>query len=164
MKRVVLFVAAFVFFLCSANAQIGKSIYEKYSTMEGVEAEYVAPFKLILGLLLAPDLLEGIFESDLSLEEWGEVLRSMRGIYALDVTDTFVIYFLDKDVSKAVKEGELELLMESRSEGNISRVYASSEGDKATGIVIYAIEPGESSFVSIDFHLDLSRLKALLAS
>ena len=74
-------IAALLILGISASAQDGKSIYKKYSDMDGVEAVYISPamFRLIGRI---PDINIGDDKVNLA-----SVIKSMNGLYILNTSD-----------------------------------------------------------------------------
>lgn len=163
MKIRALALVAVILLSPAVRAQDERELYEKYSTMKGVEAVYVSPFmmNLVGAVLGSVSGLEMTTESGEAVD-FGEVLGSMSGLYVLDATDATVARRLAEDVERASKGKAMELLMESRSDGNLTRIFASCKGSDVDGIVIFATEPGETSFVRIDCNMKLSVLRSLL--
>ena len=77
MKKILLTVVLAVLSV-TAFAQTGKSLYEKYSDYEGVEAVYISPamFKLIGKLTI------DMGEEDLDI---ARLVRSIKGMYILNM-------------------------------------------------------------------------------
>ena len=80
MKKIILTVILAVLSV-SAFAQTGKSLYEKYSDLEGVEAVYIssAMFKLI-----------GKLPVDMGTDsvDIGRLVRSLKGMYILNIPNS----------------------------------------------------------------------------
>lgn len=70
---------------------------------------------------------------------------------------------LSADVSKYVKSGRYELLMESKSDGEIMRMYTSGDNITVTSFVMLAHEGSEVSFICFDGRMDRAQMENLLA-
>ena len=157
MKNIIVIFATIILSV-NAFAQNGKSIYQKYSDEKGIEAVYVSPamFKLIGNLPM--DLGE-----DMNL---ASIVKSLSGFYLLSSSDPEVGGKIKNDVSKFMKNGKYELLMEAKDEGDKMTIYTVNEGDYVTSLVMIADElgGGETTFICLDGRILYSDLENMIAN
>jgi len=143
MKKSIILAVSLLITVCSF-AQSGKSIYTKYSDGEDVSAVYIssAMFKMI-GKLPSMELSD----SEVNL---GQTLKSLNGFYLLNVENQQIISSLKTDVEKFIEKGNYEMLMEAKDNGDIVKFYSIGDDKIITGLVMFASEPNESTFICID--------------
>lgn len=156
MKRIVIFFAALLL-TCSAFAQNGKSIYQKYSDAEKVSAVYVSPamFRMIGRI---PDLEMGDDNVNLS-----PVIRALTGLYILNSENPDINGNLRADAERFIKSGKYELLMEAKDSGETIRMYTVGNDRMIEGFVMLAAEPDEVTFICLDGQMPRKEFEELLA-
>ena len=156
MKRIVIYFAALLL-TCSAFAQNGKSIYQKYSDAEKVSAVYVSPamFRMIGRI---PDLEMGDDNVNLS-----PVIRALTGLYILNSENPAINDNLRADAERFIKSGKYELLMEAKDSGETIRMYTVGNDRMIEGFVMLAAEPDEVTFICLDGQMPRKEFEELLA-
>ena len=142
----------------SALAQNGRSLYNKYSDLPGVEAVYIssAMFRMIGRL---PDI-EVASGKDVNLSS---LVKSMSGFYVLNAPDSAVGDRLHTDVKKYIDSDRYELLMEAKDDGEVMRMYSLGDEKTIHSLVILAKEKDETSFICIDGKMNREELENILA-
>ena len=156
MKRIIILFAALLL-TCSAFAQNGKSIYQKYSDAEKVSAVYVSPamFRMIGRI---PDLEMGDDNVNLS-----PVIRALTGLYILNSENPDINGNLRADAERFIKSGKYELLMEAKDSGETIRMYTVGNDRMIEGFVMLAAEPDEVTFICLDGQMPRKEFEELLA-
>ena len=156
MKRIVILFAALLL-TCSAFAQNGKSIYQKYSDAEKVSAVYVSPamFRMIGRI---PDLEMGDDNVNLS-----PVIRALTGLYILNSENPDINGNLRADAERFIKSGKYELLMEAKESGEVMRLYTVGDENIVHSLVMLAREATETSFICLDGDMPRDQLESLIA-
>ncbi|MBR4524827.1 MAG: DUF4252 domain-containing protein [Bacteroidales bacterium] len=156
MKRIILLFAALLL-TCSAFAQNGKSIYQKYSDADNVSAVYVSPamFRLIGRI---PDMDMGDGNVNLS-----PVIRSLTGLYILNSENPTINGNLRNDAEHFIKSGKYELLMEAKDSGETIRMYTVGNDKLIEGFVMLAAEPDEVTFICLDGQMPRKDFEELIA-
>ena len=156
MKRIVILFAALLL-TCSAFAQNGKSIYQKYSDAEKVSAVYVSPamFRMIGRI---PDLEMGDDNVNLS-----PIIRALTGLYILNSENPAINGNLRADAERFIKSGKYELLMEAKDSGETIRMYTVGNDRMIEGFVMLAAEPDEVTFICLDGQMPRKEFEELLA-
>lgn len=156
MKRIILLFAALLL-TCTAFAQNGNSIYQKYSDAENVSAVYVSPamFRLIGRI---PDLEMG--EDNVNLTP---IIRSLSGLYILNSENKAINASLRADAEKFIKSGKYELLMEAKDSGETVRMYTVGSEKTIEGFVMLAAETDEVTFICLGGQMPRKEFEELLA-
>lgn len=156
MKRIKI-IAALLLAAISSFAQNGKSIYEKYSGTSDVSAVYISPamFRLIGRI---PDL--SLQDGDVNL---APIIKSLSGLYIISSGQPSVTAQLKADVDKFVSSGHYELLMETKSDGEVVSMYTTGTARTVTGFVMVAIQDNEANFICLDGNMDRNDLETLLS-
>ena len=155
MKRFILTIALAVLGIVTAAAQSGETIYKKYSDCSGVDAIYISPAMFrIMGTL--PDV-----DTDV---EFGELLKTMKGMYILETDNLDIAAAIKKDVEHMVEKDEFELLMEAKSDGETVLFYTAGTESTVSCLIMLAVEAGEVSFLSLEGNMDRAELEAALAN
>ena len=141
----------------TALAQNGKALYNKYSDRPGVEAVYISPamFRMI-GKIPDVEFKDG--EIDFS-----PIIKSMSGFYVLEASDTKVAADLYAEVKKYIDKGQYELLIETKENGEVTRIYSYGDEKTVSSLIMIQQEQGETMYVSIDGKMDREELENLLA-
>ena len=144
----------------TALAQSGRDIYTKYSDQpdaENVSAVYISPamFRLIGRI---PDV-----EFSDSGVNFSPVIKSMTGFYILDTSEPDTADALAADVNKYVRSGRYELLMETKEDGSVMRMYTAGDDATVTSFVMLAQEGSDVSFICFDGRMDREQMENLLA-
>jgi hypothetical protein len=157
MKRIIVLFAALLL-TCSAFAQNGKSIYQKYSDADNVSAVYVSPamFRLIGRI---PDMEMG--EENVNLSP---IIRSLTGLYILNSENSAINTDLRADAERFIKSGKYELLMEAKDSGETIRMYTVGNDKLIEGFVMLAAEPNEVTFICLDGQMPRKEFEELIAS
>lgn len=140
----------------AAFAQDGKSIYNKYSGLDGVSGVYISPAMFRLMGKLPEMQLSG---EDMDL---ASVMKSFSGLYLIDSEVASVNENLKADVENAVRKGKYELLMETKDSGDIVRLYTLGE-DIVKSFIFFTISGSECTFISIDGQIRMEDLMKVVA-
>ena len=149
--------AAMLLLSVSAFAQDGRSIYNKYSDYDDVEAVYISPamFRLIGKI---PDIQMERESVNLS-----PIIQSLTGLYILSTSRENIVADLAADVDRFVKKGHYELLMEAKENGEVTRMYTIGTETIVNGLVMLTHDQGETSFICIDGAIPRDQLESLIA-
>ena len=138
-------------------AQNGRSLYNKYSDYDNVEAVYISPamFRLI-GKIPDMELQEG----NVNL---GPVIKSLTGLYILSTTREDIAANLAADVNHFIQRGSYELLMEAKDNGEVMRLYTVGDEQIVNSLVMLARDAAETSFICLDGTMPRDELETLIA-
>lgn len=141
----------------AAFAQNGRSLYNKYSDYENVEAVYISPamFRL-MGKI--PDM--ELQEENVNL---GPIIKSLSGLYILSTTREDIAADLAADVNHFIQRGSYELLMEAKDNGEVMRLYTVGDEQIVNSLVMLARDAAETSFICLDGTMPRDQLEALIA-
>ena len=141
----------------AAFAQNGRSLYNKYSDYDNVEAVYISPamFRLI-GKIPDMELQEG----NVNL---GPVIKSLTGLYILSTTREDIAADLAADVNHFIQRGSYELLMEAKDNGEVMRLYTVGDEQIVNSLVMLARDAAETSFICLDGTMPRDELETLIA-
>ena len=156
MKKLYILVAMLLVSI-SALAQDGRSLYNKYSDYENVEAVYVSPamFRLIGKI---PDI-----EMDRENVNLTPIIKSLSGLYILTISDQNLAADLAADVNRFIKKGEYELLMEAKDNGEVTRMYTVGNESVVNSFVLLSRDGEETNFICIDGTIPRDKLEDLIA-
>ena len=156
MKQLYILVAMLLLSI-SALAQDGRSLYNKYSDFENVEAVYISPamFRLIGKI---PDM--EVEEGTVNL---GPIIKSLSGLYILSIKEDRIAEELADDVNRFIRKGQYELLMEAKDNGEVMRMYTVGDDFVVNSFVMLAREGTEVNFICIDGSIPRDQLENLLA-
>ena len=142
MKKILLSVILAVLSV-GAFAQTGKSLYEKYSDLEGVEAVYISPamFKMIGRL----NLEMGDEDVDIA-----RLVRSLKGMYILNIPHSGPATQLAGEVTRMIRGGNYELLMEAKDSGDRMQMFTNGDDNIIKSFVMLATDGDETSFICFD--------------
>ena len=149
--------AATLLLSISAFAQDGRSLYNKYSDYENVEAVYISPamFRLIGKI---PDVeMQG---ENVNL---GPIIKSLSGLYILSIKEDRIAQDLYDDVNRFISKGQYELLMEAKDNGEVTRMYTVGDDFVVNSFVLLAREGAEVNFICIDGTIPRDQLEDLIA-
>ena len=156
MKKLYILVAMLLMSI-SALAQDGRSLYNKYSDYDNVEAVYISPamFRLIGKI---PDIqMEG---ENVNL---GPIIKTLSGLYILTISDEGLAADLAADVNRFIKKGDYELLMEAKDHGEITRMYTVGDERIVNSFVLLSRDGSETNFICIDGAIPRDQLEDLIA-
>ena len=141
----------------AAFAQNGRSLYNKYSDYDNVEAVYISPamFRLI-GKIPDMELQEG----NVNL---GPIIKSLTGLYILSTTREDIAADLAADVNHFIQRGSYELLMEAKDNGEVMRLYTVGDEQIVNSLVMLARDAAETSFICLDGTMPRDQLEAVIA-
>ena len=141
----------------TAFAQGGRDLYEKYSDLSGISAVYISPamFRLIGKI---PDV--ELQDESVNLTP---LIKSMSGFYILSTEDRATSESLYADVKKFVKSGRYELLMETKDDGQVLRMYTVGDEKTIESFVMVTKEDTEVSVISFDGKMDREQMENILA-
>ncbi len=141
----------------TAFAQGGRDLYEKYSDQPGISAVYISPamFRLIGKI---PDM--ELQDESVNLTP---LIKSMSGFYILSTEDRATSESLYADVKKFVKSGRYELLMETKDDGQVLRMYTVGNEKTVESFVMVTKEDSEVSVISFDGKMDREQMENILA-
>ncbi|MCI1640586.1 MAG: DUF4252 domain-containing protein [Bacteroidales bacterium] len=154
MKKIIVIIAALLLTDC-LFAQSARSIYDKYSGMNEVEAVYISPamFRMI-GKLPSTEI-------DGNDVDFTNMVRNLRGLYVLEFDNSTFGRQLRSDVESMVRKGRYEKLLEAKEDGEITLIYALSDGEICKSLIILSLESGETDFVCIDGDISFSSIRNL---
>ena len=141
----------------AAFAQNGRSLYNKYSDYDNVEAVYISPamFRLIGKI---PDVqMEG---ENVNL---GPVIKTLSGLYILSIKQGAVADELAADVNHFIKKGQYELLMEAKESGEVTRMYTVGDDFTVKSFVMLSHDGIETNFICLDGTIPRDKLEELIA-
>ena len=156
MKQLYILVAMLLMSI-SAFAQDGRSLYNKYSDYDNVEAVYISPamFRLIGKI---PDVeMQG---ENVNL---GPIIKSLSGLYILSIKEDGIAQDLADDVNRFIKKGQYELLMEAKDNGEVTRMYTVGDDFTVNSFVLLAKEGNEVNFICLDGAMPRDQLENLIA-
>lgn len=142
----------------AALAQSGKDIYNKYSDLPGVEAVYISQsmFRLIGRI---PDI--EVNDKDVNLTSF---IKTLSGFYMISCkknqTAAKEIY---DDVKNYIGSGKYELLMESKDNGDIVRIYSLGDEKTIESFVMLEQDDSETSFICFEGKMNRGELENILA-
>ena len=141
----------------AAFAQNGRSLYNKYSDLDDVEAVYISPamFRLIGKI---PDL--ELEEGSVNL---GPIIKSLSGLYILSISREDIAADLASDVKRFIEKGQYEMLMEAKDNGEVMRLYTVGDDFIVHSLVMLARDADETSFICIDGDMPRDQLENLIA-
>ena len=141
----------------AAFAQNGRSLYNKYSDYDNVEAVYISPamFRL-MGKI--PDM--ELQEENVNL---GPIVKSLTGLYILSTTREDIAADLAADVNHFIQRGSYELLMEAKDNGEVMRLYTVGDEQIVNSLVMLARDAAETSFICLDGTMPRDQLEAIIA-
>jgi hypothetical protein len=156
MKQLYILVAMLLMSI-SAFAQDGRSLYNKYSDFDNVEAVYISPamFRLIGKI---PDV-----EMNDESVNLGPIIKSLSGLYILSIKEDRIAQDLADDVNRFIKKGQYELLMEAKDSGEVTRMYTVGDDFTVNSFVMLAREGDEVNFICIDGNIPRDQLEDLIA-
>jgi len=156
MKQLYILVAMLLMSI-SAFAQDGRSLYNKYSDFDNVEAVYISPamFRLIGKI---PDV-----EMNDESVNLGPIIKSLSGLYILSIKEDSIAQDLADDVNRFIKKGQYELLMEAKDSGEVTRMYTVGDDFTVNSFVMLAREGDEVNFICIDGNIPRDQLEDLIA-
>ena len=141
----------------AAFAQNGRSLYNKYSDYDNVEAVYISPamFRL-MGKI--PDM--ELQEENVNL---GPIIKSLTGLYILSTTREDIAADLAADVNHFIQRGSYELLLEAKDNGEVMRLYTVGDEQIVNSLVMLARDAAETSFICLDGTMPRDQLETLIA-
>ena len=156
MKQLYILVAMLLMSI-SAFAQDGRSLYNKYSDFDNVEAVYISPamFRLIGKI---PDV-----EMNDESVNLGPIIKSLSGLYILSIKQGAIADDLAADVNRFIQKGQYELLMEAKDSGEVTRMYTVGDDFTVNSFVMLAREGDEVNFICIDGNIPRDQLEDLIA-
>ena len=156
MKQLYILVAMLLLSITAA-AQDGRSLYNKYSDYDNVEAVYISPamFRLIGKI---PDV-----EMNDESVNLGPIIKSLSGLYILSIKENRVAQDLAVDVNRFINKGQYELLMEAKDNGEVTRMYTVGDDFTVNSFVMLAREGDEVNFICIDGNIPRDQLEDLIA-
>ena len=156
MKQLYILVAMLMLSI-SAFAQDGRSLYNKYSDYDNVEAVYISPamFRLIGKI---PDV-----EMNGENVNLGPIIKSLTGLYILSIKEDGIAQDLTDDVNHFIKKGQYELLMEAKDNGEVTRMYTVGDDFVVNSFVLLAREGNEVNFICLDGTIPRNQLEDLIA-
>jgi len=156
MKRILVTLALLLAVGVSALAQSGRKIYNKYSDMPEVNATYVSPAIFRIFRHLPEDMA---ISGDFNILP---LLKTAKGLYSLNTDDAQVAEKLYADIKKYVTRGVYEILMETKENGSVSRIYTVGNKDTVTSLVFVNQEDGHASFLCLDGKMPRKQIEDLL--
>ena len=141
----------------AAIAQDGRSLYNKYSDHDNVEAVYISPamFRL-MGRIPDMELQDGSVNL-------GPIIKTLSGLYILSIKEEATAANLYDDVKRFIQKGEYELLMEAKESGEVMRLYTVGDEKIVNSLVMLAREGNETSFICLDGTMPRDQLEDIIA-
>jgi len=141
----------------SAFAQNGRSLYNKYSDYDGIEAVYISPamFRL-MGRIPDMELQDGSVNL-------GPIIKTLTGLYILSISRKDLAAELAADVNRFIQKGQYELLMEAKDNGEVMRLYTVGDEKIVNSLVMLAREGDGTSFICLDGTMPREQLEELIA-
>ena len=156
MKKLYILVAMLLVSI-SALAQDGRSLYNKYSDYDSVEAVYISPamFRLIGKI---PDIqMEG---ENVNL---APIIKNLSGLYILTISNQDLAADLAADVNRFIQKGDYELLMEAKDNGEVTRMYTVGDERTVNSFVLLSRDGEETNFICIDGTIPRDKLEQMIA-
>ena len=159
MKRIIT-ITLMLLMVTVASAQEGKNIYNKYSGNEGVTAIYISPvmFRMIGNL---PDL--DVQTSNGESVNLAPLIKTLQGIYILEVSDSDIKTSIQKDVSSMIHGKRYEMLMEVKDELETIRMYTAGNEEIIESFVFVVTDTHSLNFICIDGAINREELDTLIA-
>jgi hypothetical protein len=156
MKQLYILVAMLLLGI-SASAQDGRSLYNKYSDYQNVEAVYISPamFRLIGKI---PDV-----EMEGESVNFGPIIKSLSGLYVLSIKEAGIADELARDVNTFIKKGQYELLMEAKDNGEATRMYTVGDDYFVNSFVMISRQGNEVNFICLDGTIPREQLENMVA-
>lgn len=156
MKRIMTALAAMLI-ASAAFAQSGKTIYNRYSDEKKVSAVYISPtmFKM-MGRLPEIDMPG----EDLDI---APVVKELNGMYMIESENLKVNKELQADAEKLIRNGNYELILEAKDDGETVRIYTCGDRSTITSFIMTSCEKDEYVFLCLEGKIlrdDLDRLMA----
>lgn len=157
MKRLVILAVALSLTVSSFADNLGRKIYNRYSDEKDVSAVYISPsmFKMINRL---PEMDMGGQNVELT-----GLIRALDGFYLIDSRNRTVNASLKGEMDKFLSEGNMELMLEAKEEGENVRIYTRSQGEIMTHFVLVATEREECTVVYLEGQLSQEQLDAIIS-
>lgn len=158
MKKIVTILVLFAMSVV-AFAQSGREIYNKYSDLPGVEAVYISQsmFRLIGRV---PDI--EVNDKDVNLSTF---IKTLSGFYMINCEkNKAAAKDIYDDVKKYIGSGKYELLMESKDDGDIVRIYSLGDEKTIESFVMLERDDDETTFICFDGKMARKEVENLLGS
>ena len=158
MKKIVTLLVLFAMSV-AAFAQSGREIYNKYSDLPGVEAVYISQsmFRLIGRV---PDI--EVNDKDVNLSTF---IKTLSGFYMINCEkNQAAAKDIYDDVKKYIGSGKYELLMESKDNGDIVRIYSLGDEKTIESFVMLERDDDETTFICFDGKMARKEVENLLGS
>lgn len=158
MKKIVTLLVLFAMSV-TAFAQSGREIYNKYSDLPGVEAVYISQsmFRLIGRV---PDI--EVNDKDVNLSTF---IKTLSGFYMINCEkNQAAAKDIYDDVKKYIGSGKYELLMESKDDGDIVRIYSLGDEKTIESFVMLERDDDETTFICFDGKMARKEVENLLGS
>ena len=143
-----------------AQAQDGKSIYNKFSDEEGVSAVYISPsmFKLI-GKLPEIEIGDNGEKVDIT-----PIVKTLKGFYLLSTDNSRVVDRMNSDVKRLLGSSDYELMMEAKDSGETVRIYTDGDDSIIRSLVMMAMDGMKATFISMDGLINREALEKAIGS
>lgn len=157
MKKTITILAAMLI-AAAAFAQSGKTIYNKYSDEKKVSAVYISPsmFKMIGRL---PEI--DIPGKDLDI---APVVKELSGLYMLESENLKVNKELKEDAERFIRNGNYEMILEAKDDGETVRIYTCGDATTITSLVMTSYEADEYVFLCLEGKIMRDDLDSLMAA
>lgn len=158
MKKIVTLLVLFAMSV-AAFAQSGREIYNKYSDLPGVQAVYISQsmFRLIGRV---PDI--EVNDKDVNLSTF---IKTLSGFYMINCEkNQAAAKDIYDDVKKYIGSGKYELLMESKDDGDIVRIYSLGDEKTIESFVMLERDDDETTFICFDGKMARKEVENLLGS
>lgn len=157
MKKVITALAAMLI-AAAAFAQSGKTIYNRYSDEKKVSAVYISPsmFKM-MGRL--PEIDVPGKDIDVS-----PVVKELSGLYMLESENLKVNKALREDAERFIRNGNYEMILEAKDDGETVRIYTCGDATTITSLVMTSYEVDEYVFLCLEGKILRDDLDSLMAA
>ena len=143
-----------------AFAQGGKSLYQKYSDYEDVEAVYISPAMFrMMGRL--PDL--NVSAGDGEQINLSPIVQALTGFYMISTSNPSLCKSMAGDLA-GFSDKSRELLMEVKDHGETMRIYTTGNNDYIDSLILISTTADEVSFIGFEGKIRRSDLEALFAA
>ena len=157
MKKIILVTLAVLVSITYASGQNNrKQIYTEYCGTPGVNAVYISPamFRLIRKV---PDI--AINDKEVNFSNF---IKTLEGMYILNVTDPEISSRLNRDVEKELNNGKHELLMEANEGDSTTRIFIVENNNIVSDLVLLSNSSGNTSYISITGQMPLDEVSKMI--
>jgi lysyl-tRNA synthetase class II len=137
-----------------------KAILEGYKPEEGNFSDVCIAGRIMSRRIMGAASFMELQDESVNLTP---LIKSMSGFYILSTEDRATSESLYADVKKFVKSGRYELLMETKDDGQVLRMYTVGDEKTVESFVMVTKEDSEVSVISFDGKMDREQMENILA-